>query len=52
MAPLILMSSVLGFSSESWMADRLGRLNPWIGRAAGAIFLLAGINDTLLYWFL
>ncbi|MDP3703124.1 MAG: sulfite exporter TauE/SafE family protein [Candidatus Omnitrophota bacterium] len=51
-APLILMSSVLGFSSESWMADRLGRLNPWIGRAAGAIFLLAGINDTLLYWFL
>lgn len=51
-APLILMSSVLGFSSESWMADRLVRLNPWIGRAAGATFLLAGINDTLLYWFL
>ncbi len=52
MAPLILVSSVLGFSAETRMADRLRTWNPWIQRAAGAIFLLAGINDTLLYWFL
>lgn len=51
-APLILMSSLLEFSSEAWMSERLGRWNPRIQRVAGAIFLLAGINDTLLYWFL
>lgn len=51
-APFILVSAVLGFSSDSWMSARLGSWNVWIRRAAGAIFLLAGINDTLLYWFL
>ena len=34
------------------LGDRLSSWEPWIRRGAGAIFLLAGVNDTLLYWFL
>lgn len=50
--PLILASSVLGFSTETRLADRLRRWNIWIQRAAGLIFLLVGLNDTLVYWFI
>lgn len=31
---------------------RIPAWRPWLRRAAGVIFLLAGLNDTLLYWFL
>lgn len=34
------------------LTQRLVSWEPWLRRIAGAIFLLAGVNDTLLYWFL
>lgn len=51
-SPFILMSAMLGFGAVTRMTARLTSWEPWIRRAAGAIFLLAGVNDTLLYWFL
>lgn len=32
--------------------QRVTSWEPWLRRAAGIIFLLTGINDTILYWFL
>jgi cytochrome c-type biogenesis protein len=50
--PLLLMASVLSAVSTDRLERRLVTWEPWFRRAAGVIFLLTGVNDTLLYWFL
>jgi len=52
MLPLALFTALLFVAKP--LADRYvgsaGVLDKWIRRIAGAVFLLAGVNDTLLYW--
>lgn len=52
--PLLAFTSVVALGSDlsyTWM-ERLKRSQRKITQIAGAIFILAGINDTLTYWFL
>lgn len=52
MLPLALFTVLLFVAKP--LADRYaggsGVLDKWIRRVAGVVFLLAGVNDTLLYW--
>jgi hypothetical protein len=48
--PVLVTATALAFGSEGRLTDRLAVWEPRLRRAAGAIFLLAGLNDTLLYW--
>lgn len=52
MLPLALFTVLLFVAKP--LADRYvsgsGVLNTWVRKVAGVIFLLAGVNDTLLYW--
>lgn len=51
--PLLLIAGVLVTGAGTHGFDRrLASWEPWLRRMAGAIFLLTGINDTVLYWFL
>lgn len=51
--PLVLTTMVLAAGADSAaVMQRLPAWSPWLRRIGGVIFLLAGINDTLLYWFL
>lgn len=51
--PLIVASIVLRVGAESApLTQRLVSWEPWLRRIAGGVFLLAGLNDTLLYWLL
>ncbi len=51
--PLLLTAAVAaaGWDAAS-LEPRLASWEPWLRKAAAAIFLLAGLNDTLLYWLL
>jgi cytochrome c-type biogenesis protein len=52
--PLLAFSALLNSGtdlSNKWM-ERLKRSQRRIGQVSGAIFILAGINDTLTYWFI
>lgn len=51
--PLLLATVALMVGVDTAGATRrIPAWGPWLRRAAGVIFLLAGLNDTLLYWFL
>ncbi len=52
--PLLAMAVVvsLGFGTAERVAGGLARLNPGLTRVAGAVFVLAGLHDTLVYWIL
>ncbi|MGH2372740.1 MAG: sulfite exporter TauE/SafE family protein [bacterium] len=51
--PLIVTAVLLVAGSDAGsLSRRLVSWEPWLRRFAGAVFLLAGLNDTLLYWFL
>lgn len=41
-----------GFGVAEALGGRMGRVQRVVGKVAGAIFILAGVNDTLTYWFL
>ena len=51
--PLIIVTSLLVIGTgTSTLNQRLVSWEPWLRRAAGIVFFLVGVNDTLLYWFL
>jgi len=51
--PLIVVTSLLGAGlGMARLEQRVRAWEPWLRRAAGLIFFLSGVNDTLLYWFL
>jgi cytochrome c biogenesis protein CcdA len=50
--PLIIATSLLMASTGTRAEKRLTTWEPWLKRVAGLIFLLVGVNDTVLYWFL
>jgi cytochrome c biogenesis protein CcdA len=52
--PLLLFSGLLvsGSDLSSKLAVRLKRYQQRINQISGAVFILAGINDTLTYWFI
>jgi len=50
--PLIIATSLLMAGAGARMEQRLISWEPWLRRAAGIIFLFAGVNDSMLYWFL
>lgn len=41
-----------GFGVAEALGGRMGRVQRVVGKVAGAVFILAGVNDTLTYWFL
>ena len=51
--PLIFAALVMTLGSDSANIEaRVASWQPWIRRVAGSVFLLAGLNDTFLYWLL
>lgn len=52
--PLFLLAGLLALGSDArgTFMERLRGSQPTISRIAGAVFILAGINDTLTYWFI
>lgn len=51
--PLVLTALVVAAGSDSASLEaRLTAWEPWLRRIAGAVLLLAGLNDMLLYWLL
>jgi cytochrome c biogenesis protein CcdA len=52
--PLLVFSGLLASGSDlsSKLTERLRRYQRRISQISGAIFILAGINDTLTYWFI
>ncbi len=52
--PLLGLTALLalGVTQTSGYVRRLGRANRVIERAAGVLLVLAGLNDTLVYWLL
>ncbi|MBI2358067.1 MAG: sulfite exporter TauE/SafE family protein [Deltaproteobacteria bacterium] len=50
--PLLLFASLLASGSKvsHTLMERLKQSRPMISRLAGAIFITAGLNDTLTYW--
>ncbi len=52
--PLLLVAGVVAFglgAAES-VAGGMGAVHRVLGRVAGAVFILAGLHDTLVYWWL
>ena len=52
--PLLAMAAVvsLGVGTAERIAGGMARLNRGLTRVAGAVFVLAGLHDTLVYWLL
>ncbi|MBI4527046.1 MAG: sulfite exporter TauE/SafE family protein [Deltaproteobacteria bacterium] len=52
--PLLAFASLLAMGGDTSvaLADRLKKSGRWIPRFAGGIFVLLGINETLVYWFI
>jgi cytochrome c-type biogenesis protein len=52
--PLMILAALLSWGVKAARERTLGmqRLNHLAQRAAGVVFLLGGINETVLYWFL
>jgi cytochrome c biogenesis protein CcdA len=52
--PLLTVAGVvaLGLGAVETLAGRIGALHRILGRVAGVVFLLAGLHDTLVYWWL
>src|SRR5207249_5399120 len=51
-APLLALAGVvsLGLGTAERIAGRLARLNRGVGWAAGVVFVVAGLHDTIVYW--
>lgn len=41
-----------GFGVAEALGGRMGWVQRIVGKVAGAVFILAGVNDTMTYWFL
>jgi cytochrome c biogenesis protein CcdA len=52
--PLLTVSGVvaLGFGAVEWAVGRMAGLHRVAGVVAGGIFILAGLHDTVVYWWL
>ena len=52
--PLLVVASVvsLGLGAAETLAGRIGAVHRAVGHVAGVVFLLAGLHDTLVYWWL
>ena len=52
--PLFLLATLIatGAGSMGHVLARARRLDVWVTRAAAAVFLLVGLNETVLYWLL
>lgn len=52
--PLLVIAAALavGFGSKAGYTSLSRRIGSWVQPAAAAVFILAGLNDTLLYWLL
>jgi len=52
--PLLVFAGLLvsGTDLSSKLTDRLKRYHQNISKVSGGIFILAGVNDTLTYWFI
>ncbi|MGH7826694.1 MAG: sulfite exporter TauE/SafE family protein, partial [Candidatus Binatia bacterium] len=52
--PLLVFAGLLASGNDlsSKLTKRLKRYQPRITRISGAIFIIAGINDTFTYWFI
>lgn len=52
--PLLAFSGLLTYGSDlsTKLVERLKGSQRMISRIAGVVFVLAGINDTLTYWFI
>ncbi len=52
--PLLLLASLiaLGGGSMGQVLANARRLDVWVARAAALVFLLVGLNETVLYWLL
>lgn len=53
MLPLVLFTAALLLAGEPLAKRYVGgsaALDKWVRKVAGVIFLLAGVNDTLIYW--
>jgi cytochrome c-type biogenesis protein len=52
--PLLALAGVvaLGLGAVESVAGRLGAVHRMVGRVAGVVFVLAGLHDTLVYWWL
>lgn len=49
--PMLLLLGALAVGSQRWsLAGALGRTQPFLTKAAGVVVLLAGLNDTVVYW--
>lgn len=52
--PLLAVSAVmaLGFGAVEWATGRMSRFRHVVSAAAGGTFVLAGLHDTIVYWWL
>jgi cytochrome c biogenesis protein CcdA len=52
--PLLLFAALiaLGFDSIGQVLMRVRRWDVWVSRVVGFVFLLVGLNETVLYWLL
>lgn len=52
--PMLVVLAALALGSRPWssVAGALTRAEPLLTQLAGVVVLLAGLNDTLVYWFL
>lgn len=49
--PMLVVLGALALGARRWsMAGALGRTQPFLTKLAGLIVLLAGLNDTVVYW--
>jgi cytochrome c biogenesis protein CcdA len=52
--PLIVLGGILATGRElsAALSERLKRMQTKVSRFAGAVFIVTGVHDTLVYWFL
>ena len=52
--PLLVLAGLvsLGLGAAETLAGRMGGLHRVLGRVAGVVFVLAGLHDALVYWWL
>jgi hypothetical protein len=48
--PVLVLGGMLATGASPDIPGGLGRASRLLGRVAGAVFVLAGLNDTLTYW--
>lgn len=49
--PMLVVLGALGLGAQRWsVSGALARTQPFLTRLAGVVVLLAGLNDTVVYW--